>query len=102
MITTHTKQHWQDTEWNIFKQDLTTLLTAGQTTVVFTKSDNTERVMRCTLNHQLLPAAPITESSTSKDKPVRKKSDSVVVVFDLDKQAWRSFKLTSVLYVTVA
>lgn len=101
MTETHTMQHWQDQEWDTFSDHLKTELLKGPATVVFTKVDGAQRVMNCTLNHKLLPALPVTESKAT-DKPVRKKSNSAVVVFDLDKQQWRSFKLKSVLFVKVA
>lgn len=58
--------------------------------ITFTKSDGTEREMRCTL----------VESAIPSDK-IPKNTDRVVVpatqrVFDLDKQEWRSFKWESV------
>jgi hypothetical protein len=96
MNQTHTQQHWQDSDWHQFTELLKHTLVRDETTVVFTKLDGTQRTMRCTLNSNLLPTPVITEAA-SDTKPVRKQSDQVMVVYDLDKQAWRSFKIRSVL-----
>lgn len=55
-------------------------------TVIFTKKDGTQRKMRCMME------APTGEI----------KNPDVVPVQDLDKGAWRSFRLDSVLSITVA
>lgn len=62
--------------------------------VTFTKRDGSERVMRCTLKTEHLPVLPVVESTTAKTP--RKKSDTTISVWDLDKSAWRSFTLDSV------
>jgi hypothetical protein len=58
--------------------------------VAFTKVDGSERVMRCTLKSDLVPA-PV-------DKPERNRTvnESVLPVWDIDKNAWRSFRVDSV------
>lgn len=58
--------------------------------ILFTKSDGTERQMRCTLNESKIPA-DFTPKNTE-----RKKSDEVLPVFDIENQGWRSFRLDSV------
>lgn len=62
-------------------------------TVTFTKADNTIRVMLCTLMADKLP--PIAE----EHKKTRKENEHVLSVWDLEKNAWRSFKLNSVIDV---
>ena len=64
------------------------LLKDGPTQVVFIKKDGSERSMLCTLNPSMIP--PVLGTST------RKKNDNTVTVYDLDKDAWRSFKWDSV------
>ena len=54
-------------------------------TVIFTKKDGTQRKMRCMME------APTGEI----------KNPDVVPVQDLDKGAWRSFRLDSVLSITL-
>lgn len=68
---------------------LSGLLRDGEVTVVFTKTDGTERVMRCTLQESVLPKV---EPST---KP-RKKSEESISVWDLDEDGWRSFRWDSI------
>lgn len=71
---------------------LKTQLRNGDVQVTFEKSDGTERIMRCTLSESKIP-------EQSKPKNTGKKSnDQVLPVFDLDKNAWRSFRLNSVKY----
>lgn len=66
--------------------------------VTFTKADGTERKMVCTLMDEYLP-----EISPRPLEEARKENDSVLAVWDLEKEAWRSFRLdsvTNVLYMT--
>lgn len=64
------------------------LLADGEITVVFTKTNGDERVMRCTLSESVLPNV---ESVST-----RKKSDESISVWDLDENGWRSFRWDSV------
>jgi hypothetical protein len=69
-----------------------TMITALQRRVMyvtFTKVDGTERKMLCTLNDQYLPQRSDTVSE-------RKRTDEVVSVYDLEKDDWRSFRVSSV------
>lgn len=68
-------------------------LAEGETFVIFTKKDGTQRKMRCTLKPELLPEKPLTEN-----KQERKKSDKIIAVYDLDAGGWRSFNIDSVTY----
>jgi hypothetical protein len=61
--------------------------------VIFTKKDGTERVMRCTLNPEYFP--PI-QQEASEVSEVRQKSNTSLAVFDVEAQAWRSFRYDSV------
>ena len=58
--------------------------------VNFEKTDGTIREMRCTLKKDLIP--PPDKYPVNKKK-VRELNDEVVVVWDLDKEAWRSFRV---------
>ena len=58
--------------------------------MTFTKSDGTEREMRCTLREDLIQS---TEKKTERSK---KENTDVMSVWDLEKSAWRSFRLDSV------
>jgi hypothetical protein len=68
------------------------LRTNPTTTVTFTKVDGSKRVMNCTLMEGHIPVM----ESTSE----RKENKDVVVVFDLDKGQWRSFRVDSVQSTT--
>lgn len=72
---------------------LTKWLREDTCTVTFTKVDGTPRVMTCTLQADKLPPSPLTEN-------VRKDNASVLRVYDLDKQEWRSFRLDNVISVS--
>lgn len=63
--------------------------------IVFTKADGTERVMRCSLNPSLLPAATPKESKTA-----RAVSTETLAVYDLENEGWRSFRYDSVIEVS--
>jgi hypothetical protein len=78
------------------RDKIITALLEGVTTVSFTKVDGERRDMQCTLNAELLPA--IVETVETADvKPVRKVNPDVQRVWDMDKQAWRSFNWTRVI-----
>lgn len=69
-------------------------LSAGETiTVTFTKKDGTERTMLCTRNMNAIPQDKHPKGTG------RKKSEWMMVVFDLEKGEWRSFDEGSVLTV---
>lgn len=70
-------------------------LRAGVATVTFTKVSGETRVMRCTLVPSLCPEA-------FKDTPPEATTPTNTIrVFDLEKDAWRSFKADSVTEVTI-
>ena len=55
--------------------------------ITFTKVDGDERVMDCTLQEHIVPPTKYTD---------RKKNEEVLLVFDINKAEWRSFRLDSV------
>ena len=61
--------------------------------ITFTKSDGSIREMRCTLMSEYLPQQKIEENV--RHVP-RKDNDTVLAVWDIDKQDWRSFRLDSI------
>jgi hypothetical protein len=69
-------------------------LTKGPCTVVFTKVDGSVRRMPATLHHSLIPEKQIPDDAL---KPDTKVNEDTVVCFDLEKQAWRSFRVDSVI-----
>jgi hypothetical protein len=66
---------------------LYTALKTGSVEVTFTKVNGDKRVMQCTLKEDVIP------SVTGEGKS---HVDTNVAVWDLNKQAWRSFRWDSV------
>lgn len=103
----------------IFKRWLKSHLAYGPTTVVFTKKDGTERVMKCTTNSDLVPQEPVKleeavaehlatlPHQTNTDSPIdfpaakkpKKVNEEVMSVYDLEAKAWKSFRWDSVKQV---
>ena len=90
------------------KDELKKLLTENKCEVTFTKVDGTKRVMNCTLLPEVLnpyieEAEAHKEQMLKEGKEVREKPENpnVISVIDLDKNAWRSFKLDSILSVQI-
>jgi hypothetical protein len=67
------------------------LLRGTTAEVTFTKTDGTDRVMLCTLNENIVPKVERDES-----KPVKTFSNEALRVWDLEKEAWRSFRWNSI------
>jgi hypothetical protein len=75
---------------------LTDLLRNAQITVAFTKTDGSERHMRCTLQDRYLPEL------NAPAAPREPKTNHNFVVWDLDEAGWRSFRVGSVISVSIA
>lgn len=88
---------WTEDEWIKFREWLLGMLYVSPVTVIFTKKDGSERTMNCTLLPDMLPKVEIKEN-----KQPKKKSDSVISVYDLDQKGWRSFTLKSVKQVKLS
>lgn len=84
-------QDWTDSDWNKMSEWLKGVLHTNPVTVTFTKKDGTERVMRCTLQPELLPVVELKENTKPK-----KESTTSMRVFDLDKKEWRSFTIRNI------
>jgi hypothetical protein len=56
--------------------------------VCFTKADGTERWMHCTLHPDLIPASELRDD----DGSTVRRSEQAQSVWDIEKQAWRSFR----------
>jgi flagellar biosynthesis component FlhA len=70
------------------KESVRVSLHSQQVQIVFVKTDGTLREMRATLDLDNL----ISEEYHPKNEKERKKNPDVQVVFDLDKNEWRSFR----------
>ena len=89
---------WNDADWQKFQTWIKGMLHQGEVAITFTKKDGTTRVLRGTLNPELLPKIEIKEEAI---KTERKKSDTSLAVYDLEAKAWRSFTYKSVTNVSL-
>lgn len=75
-------------------EELVSKLKREEVEVTFTKVDGSERVMRATLMESKLPKIDYVEKSSTKPK-----NTSVISVWDLDNEGWRSFRVANVIKV---
>jgi hypothetical protein len=91
-----TYQEADDVNKVIIRDWVKSLLHVTEVTVEFTKADGSVREMRCTLNPDKLPPAPVQTGPVDgivKESKQRKAPDPESIrVFDLDKNEWRSFR----------
>ena len=79
----------------ITRDELTNLLKQKVVTIRFKKRDNSIRKMVCTLSEEYLPEPePLVEGEVKKTK---KENPNTLPVWDLEKLAWRSFRVDSVV-----
>ena len=81
-----------------FQEWLKGILRQGVVTVVFTKKNGDERVMKCTLNGEQLPQI---QKEATEVSEVRQTSNTSLAVFDVEAQGWRAFKWESVKQVSL-
>lgn len=75
---------------------LKSLLKSGVVTLNFTKNDGTKRKLKATLQESVLPKVETATAATT----VRKQSDEVQPVYDLEAEGWRSFRWDSLTAVS--
>ena len=79
------------------KQNLKEVFSKNVVNITFKKVDGSERVMKCTLDPKFLSVQET--KSTSKKKV---ENDNVLPVWNLEEQAFRSFRVDSLIsYETV-
>lgn len=66
----------------------------GNVTVKFTKVDGTERTMVCTLQQDV-----IVPYEKKTDVVKERTNDDAVSVWDVEKDAWRSFKISALTMI---
>jgi hypothetical protein len=97
-------QEADDTGKAVIRDWVRSLLQKDEITVTFIKADGTDREMRCTLNPEKLPPAPVASGPVDgivKESRERKKPDEHSLrVYDLDKSEWRSFRFDRLKKVT--
>jgi hypothetical protein len=77
------------------RDEIKEILKKGVHSVTFTKVDGTTRVMQCTLDPDLLPPPKEGDEEKVKKEP----NLSILPVWDVEKEGWRSFKVDSVTEV---
>ena len=78
-----------DLERDIFKKWLRDVLKTQSVTVGFIKADGEFRSMKCTLSEQHGAKYVVNEN---QDRPAKKPNPEVCVVWDVNQNAWRSFR----------
>ena len=78
----------------INKDTLKQQLRESVKTITFTKTDGTQRVMKCTLQSTVIPPA-----DPDKAPSARKTSDEALAVWDVDAAGWRSFRYDAIISV---
>jgi len=73
------------------EQHIIEALMTGVCNIKFTKSDGTERVMKCTRNTDLIPESFRPKGSEYKRNP------NQVCVYDIEKCGWRSFNMNNLI-----
>jgi hypothetical protein len=81
---------------NVTREGIRNILRASAITITFTKNDGSVREMRCTLNESFIPK--VEKAETTKERAV---NPEVCPVWDIDKQAWRSFRWDSITKIEV-
>ena len=66
--------------------------------VFFKKRDGAIREMICTLDANRAPALQIGRMTEASNTASQKVSPTVIPVWDIEKMAWRSFRVDSVIY----
>jgi hypothetical protein len=84
MIMEHAMNTPEGRDW------LKSHLRMGSMKVTFTKKDGTERIMNCSLQEGVVVPH---EKTTER---VKEDNEDILAVWDLDKKAWRSFRLDSI------
>lgn len=77
------------------KDEMKVLLKQGTATIKFTKVDGTERVMKCTLKDGIIPIVENVETIEMSTKS-KKENPSILSVWDIEANGWRSFKIDSI------
>ena len=82
----------------ILREEYRTRLVEDVCVINFIKVDGNKRRMICTLKPEILEAhSPLEEKKDEEGKTKRKSNDELLVVFDIEKEAWRSFRIDRVV-----
>jgi len=80
----------------ITREEMMVKLRSGVCNVSFTKVNGEHRDMRCTLVRDMIPTEQLPTSSTLPEDSESQPNESVIRVFDLTANGWRSFKVDNV------
>jgi hypothetical protein len=83
-------------DFKLFKKWLKGHLKYGPVTVTFVKKDGTDRVMKCTTNPTYIL---FKDPESLESKKEKKLNEDVMPVYDMEADAWRSFRWDSVKQV---
>lgn len=78
------------------RENITELLRSSVVTVTFTKVNGEERVMKCTLLGEYVPNA-----ATNGRVLLTENAGNNISVWDLEANAWRSFRVDAVKNVSI-
>jgi hypothetical protein len=78
------------------RDEIKDILSKNVATISFTKSDGRIRNMICTLREDVLP-----QDTEQMDKKQRKQNLDVLPVWDVEKSAWRSFRIDTVEFIKI-
>lgn len=78
---------------------LKAILNNGTVQVVFEKVDGSIRVLNCTTNSAKITSVTGEEDDADGTKSTRKESTSVISVFEVDEEKWKSFKLDKLISI---
>ena len=76
----------------VSQEDIMSRLQSGKAEIFFKKVDGSIRHMICTLSPSLAPKILLAKGQSS--------IPGVIAVWDLEKNAWRSFRAESVIYLS--
>ena len=82
---------------NYQRQNIINDLKVSTAEVTFIKVNGERRKMHCTLDPRYIPAAM--DPKHLDEQHAKKENEDVVVVWDLQKGGWRSFRVDSVEYM---
>ena len=84
-------------EYTVNREHIVNKLKQGLLEVTFNKVNGDERVMTCTLQEGVIPAA--TKKDPLSLKKIREVNPEVVSVWDTNATGWRSFRVANVTNV---
>lgn len=82
----------------LYPENVKAILRAAICSVKFTKVNGEERTLRCTLRQEYLPERKEANKEAAKTDAA---DPNVINVYEVDLQAWRSFRLERMESITI-